>query len=131
MIYTTANTTRHGRCRALSAQARAPITGGLGLSSIRHGLAAFVALTVGAEWQPGVTADADRFKVLLNGEPLHQAVAASATDGWVDVLPEPSLVPVPAGRHAPLGLGYRIDPMKERVRRTGRVEIIPLAGRAR
>ncbi len=39
----------------------------------------------GADWQSGVTAGSERFRVLLDGEPVAGAVAASVAAGWVDV----------------------------------------------
>ena len=42
-------------------------------------------VVAGATWQSGVTARNDRYRVLLNGEPVAGAVAASAAAGWVDV----------------------------------------------
>jgi hypothetical protein len=37
----------------------------------------------GSEWQAGVSLNSEKFHVLLNGEPVLMAVAASAIRGWV------------------------------------------------
>lgn len=39
----------------------------------------------GAAWQAGVSPGNERLKVMLNGEPMPDAIAASDADGWVDV----------------------------------------------
>lgn len=43
----------------------------------------------GAEWQAGVTPDNDEYRVLLNGEPVALAFAASESRGWVMVFGDP------------------------------------------
>lgn len=43
------------------------------------------ALDPAATWQAGVTPGNDRYKILLNGEPMPNAVAANDRIGWVDV----------------------------------------------
>jgi hypothetical protein len=37
----------------------------------------------GAQWQAGVTPESHRFRVLLDGEPMPLAFAASSDGGWV------------------------------------------------
>lgn len=82
----------------------------------------------GASWQAGVTAGNERVKVLLDGEPVVGAVAASVSEGWVLVQPEPELVPVKCNSRAPVGLAYRIDPFLSPVRRVGVVTLVSLGG---
>jgi hypothetical protein len=78
----------------------------------------------GAVWQAGVTPRNDEIKVLLNGEPVVGAVAASDVEGWVLVQPDPQLTIVKSNSRAPLGLAYRIDPFTGLARRDGRVELV-------
>ena len=82
----------------------------------------------GAEWQAGVTPANERFKVLLDGEPVVGAVAASVGEGWVLVQPEPEIEAVKCNSRAPLGLVYRIDPFLSPVRRVGVVTLVALGG---
>ncbi|HSZ58632.1 MAG TPA: hypothetical protein VK797_23390 [Tepidisphaeraceae bacterium] len=42
-----------------------------------------------ADWQAGVSRNSDRFHVLLNGEPVNLAIAASVIRGWVIRLIDP------------------------------------------
>jgi hypothetical protein len=67
-------------------------------------------------------------KVLLDGEPVVGAVAASVGEGWVLVQPEPELEPVKCNSRAPLGLAYRIDPFLAPVKRTGVVTLVEPGG---
>ena len=82
----------------------------------------------GACWQAGVTEGNERVKVLLDGEPVIGAVAASVSEGWVLVQPEPELAPVKSNSRAPMGLAYRIDPFSAPVRRSGVVTLVAPGG---
>jgi hypothetical protein len=37
----------------------------------------------GAEWQAGITIDNDKFRVVLDGQPVPLAIAASVSGSWV------------------------------------------------
>jgi hypothetical protein len=82
----------------------------------------------GACWQAGVTEGNEQVKVLLDGEPVVGAVAASVGEGWVLVQPEPELEPVKCNSRAPMGLAYRIDPFLAPVKRTGVVTLVEPGG---
>jgi hypothetical protein len=85
----------------------------------------------GAQWQAGVTEGNERIKVLLDGEPVVGAIAASVGEGWVLVQPEPEIVPVRCNSRAPVGLAYRIDPFLSPIKRTGVVTLVSLVKRGR
>jgi len=71
-----------------------------------------VARIAGAVWQAGLTPFNWRFKVMLDGEPCRDAIAASDAAGWVDV----QLYGEGPDGYDPFARGT--------VRKTGRVRII-------
>lgn len=92
----------------------------------------------GVTWQAGVTPGSEKFRVLLNGEPRPDAIAAGVehradgSEAWfVLLLPPAKLERIARSEKcpdAPLGLAYRIDPFAALVRVYGDVRIIPCAG---
>ena len=63
-------------------------------------------------WRAGVTPNHADYRVLLNGEPVVNAVAAKAgARGWVEVLPPLHLTKVKPSRSCPLGLAYQTNPL--------------------
>lgn len=75
-----------------------------------------------AEWQAGVTPNSSRFRVLLDGEPMPLAFAASASEGWVICYREPELKTLAAASvRAPLAVEYVIGGT---VRLNGMVQLI-------
>jgi hypothetical protein len=77
----------------------------------------------GAIWQAGVTPDSNRFRVMFNGEPRPDAVAAGAD--WIIALPDMHVTRLRPCRSCPLGWAELADPFAPTRRLIGLVEILP------